>query len=917
MKKSLFFLLLFSSLLYGFKTEVLNYKIYTTDNFEIYYPKEQLKEILPEVENLLEETFTKNTEFFDLKFDYKIPFFLYYGYQQFLQNTIVDVSEGTGGVTEAFKNRFLIPYTGSRKFLQHVINHEFVHEVEFNILYSGTWRTPLLLKSVFYPDWLLEGLAEYRASLFTKTEQEMYVRDMASSDKMIPLEHLNKFSHLKPHMVLPAYEQSAKLMDFIEKEYGKERLVAILKLYRDRFEANSVLNIALGTNLKSLQQKFFEEMKTEYNYEIKINSMTDLDEKKLIVSEKEVYPTYHYSPVVFKDKVIFIGDNDGKMMFYYIDRKQSRKKILIPKRIMDKNVDVLQMNDTRISVSDGGLLCFVGIKDNKSFIYLYDINNRVLKKINIKEIDLVNSAYITSCGEKIFVCGIKDCKSVIFEYRIKDESLSKIMEDKNFISQIALSKDDKKIVYTKELPCVKNNVSTWQTDIFIYSLEESKEYQITSTLSDENFGWFLDENKIIFISDYNKDYEKNFYGVKNLFLVELNDLSKFAQLTNVIGGISYIYSFEDKVFLCYYRNFNQKIYGYSFDELKDKIQVFEIKSENFNKISFLENPKRFSKPYRFNFSTDLFFPMLYYSSYEGLIMLLYWQGSDMVGEHNIALNTVVLGDKNYNYSLTYNFLKFRPAIIFGISGEKVYYYVLKESRSFTELDLGVSYPLNNISYLNFISGYIYKNYKDEQEYSEETKRENIIYLSYIRNTINGKYLEPINGSYHQVSLQISDKIFDGDYSYQILKYDFIKYIHLGKEHSLFTNIKIGCIAGRDKEKLTFDLGGVYGISGLKYGEVKSQQAYLVRIGYRIPIVYDINYYMWYLFPDLFFKGFYSEPFVDFGWDKELNSYNSFGVKFKLNTFVLQSFVLKFELIFAKQLAEDKEIISYFNISGGM
>jgi hypothetical protein len=75
--------------------------------------------------------------------------------------------------------------------------------------------------------------------------------------------------------------------------------------------------------------------------------------------------------------------------------------------------------------------------------------------------------------------------------------------------------------------------------------------------------------------------------------------------------------------------------------------------------------------------------------------------------------------------------------------------------------------------------------------------------------------------------------------------------------------------------------------------------------------------MWYLFPDLFFKGFYSEPFVDFGWDKELNGYNSFGVKFKLNTFVLQSFVLKFELIFAKQFAEDKEIITYFNISGGM
>jgi len=339
--------------------------------------------------------------------------------------------------------------------------------------------------------------------------------------------------------------------------------------------------------------------------------------------------------------------------------------------------------------------------------------------------------------------------------------------------------------------------------------------------------------------------------------------------------------------------------------------------EYFAKISTIENTKKFSRPYKFNFSTDLFFPMLYYSSYEGLIMLLYWQGSDMVGEHNVALNTVVLGDKNYNYSLTYSFLKLRPAIIFGISGEKVYDYVKEKSESSTEFDLGVSYPLSNISYLNFISGYIYKNHKDEQTSFEETKRENIIYLSYVRNTISGKYLEPINGSYHQVSLQVSDKIFDGDYSYQILKYSFIKYIHLGMEHSLFTNVKIGYITGRDKENLAFDLGGIDGISGLKSDEVKSQQVYLVRFGYRVPIIYDINYHMWYLFPDLFFKGFYSETFIDLGWDEKLVGYSSFGIKFKLNTFVLQTFVLKFELIFSKQFTENKGVVAYFNISGGI
>lgn len=898
--------------LHCFKTEILKYKVYKTDNFDIYYPHESLNRIMPELENLLEKIFIENEEYFEIKFDYKIPFFIYYGYQQFLQNTIVNVTEYTGGVTEAFKNRFLVPYTGSKKFLQHVINHEFIHEVEYNVLYSGMWRTPLILKSIFYPNWLMEGLAEYRSALFTKTLQEMIVRDMAVSKKLISLEHLHNFSHLKPHMVLPAYEESAKLMEFIEKEYGRKKLINLLKVYREKFEANSVLNIVLGINLKRLQQIFFEEMYTHYEYEIKKKSMVDLDSSKKISSDS-IYPVHYYLPVIFENKIIYLGDPDGKVMFYV--NSNNKQSLLIPKRVIEKEVDIIETDYTRISVSKDGLLCFVGIKNNKSYVYLYNLKSKKLKKIAIKELDLITSSYITYEGDKVYIAGIKNCENLICRYDLKNKTVEILKKDDNFISQISVSKDAKKILYTKEQQCIKKEYITWQNDIFMYDLESFEETRLTHTLSDENFAIYLDDKKILLISDNDEEYEKNFYGVKNLYLLSLDEPTNFKKITNVIGGIMDFSVSSDDIVLTYYRNFNRTIYKYSLEELTapDK-PTFTQKSVGDYIFSKKELSVRRSVPYKFYFSTDLFLPFIYYSSYEGLVMLLYWQGSDMVGEHNVAVSSIMLGEKNYSFNFDYRFLKFRPAFILNATTESAYNYYKSSLEKYTSLISGISYPVNKHSYLDFLMGYIYFSSLYEKENTEEVKKENVIYIEYSQNTLIGKFIEPLSGEYLSLSFQTSHKFIDSNYLYQIYRGYFLKYFHLGKEHRLFAILQFIISTGRDK--ISFDLGGHERISGIWYGEKKSEELYLSRIGWRFPIIYDINYYMWYLFPDLFFKGLYGEIFIDSGCDRELKFYNSFGIKFNLYSFVIQSYLLKFELIFASQLQQRSPIHTYFFISGG-
>ena len=51
-------------------------------------------------------------------------------------------------------------------------------------------------------------------------ERAVIVRDAATSDGLIPLWKLERFSHLKPHQVRLAYESGEKVLRFLEAEYG-------------------------------------------------------------------------------------------------------------------------------------------------------------------------------------------------------------------------------------------------------------------------------------------------------------------------------------------------------------------------------------------------------------------------------------------------------------------------------------------------------------------------------------------------------------------------------------------------------------------------------------------------------------------------------------------------------------------------
>ncbi|NLI16825.1 MAG: biopolymer transporter Tol, partial [candidate division Zixibacteria bacterium] len=134
-----------------------------TRNFNIYFNHGQ-DSIANFAAKTLEDAYRIVSEQLDHKITQRIPVIIYSSPNDFQQTNVISdiMPEGVGGFTEVFKNRMVIPFTGSYEDFRHVLHHELTHAVMFNLLYGNDISSLLARQAIFSPPlWLAEGFAEY------------------------------------------------------------------------------------------------------------------------------------------------------------------------------------------------------------------------------------------------------------------------------------------------------------------------------------------------------------------------------------------------------------------------------------------------------------------------------------------------------------------------------------------------------------------------------------------------------------------------------------------------------------------------------------------------------------------------------------------------------------------------------------
>src|SRR5206468_3632944 len=188
----------------------------TSDHFEVYYYP-GLDSLARRTLDLAEKTNVMLSARMGHSLRRRVPIIIYGSHNDFSQTNVTPelIDAGTGGFTEALRNRVVLPFTGSYEDFRHVVVHELTHALMFDMLYGGSAASLIASQSFFTPPlWFAEGLAEYY-SLGMESNAEMFVRDGAVDGNLPPLQYSGGYL---------VYKQGQSALAYLVDRHGEERL---------------------------------------------------------------------------------------------------------------------------------------------------------------------------------------------------------------------------------------------------------------------------------------------------------------------------------------------------------------------------------------------------------------------------------------------------------------------------------------------------------------------------------------------------------------------------------------------------------------------------------------------------------------------------------------------------------------------
>ncbi|MGC9071041.1 MAG: hypothetical protein ACP5IO_07030 [Elusimicrobiales bacterium] len=896
-------------------TKDFDWRIKETKHFDIYhYPG--CEKWLGYLEKILEEAYEKGKKDYNPLLDKRIPFFFFTASKYFQQNSINEVGEGTGGFTEPFKDRFLVYSDGSKRWLRYVIHHEFGHEIQFSILVDGGWETPKIIKTFVYPLWMLEGLSENMTDEWDIAVEDMYVRDYFVDGKLPPLEKLFGFSHLKPHQMTLAYKTGAKAIRFLKEEYGYDKAGLMLYYWQDSYDINTVFKKLIGSDLKEFDEKFRDYLSLRFYDQMKEKEMIEASYYgERLSHDIDDIPVFNTSPIVLKNgSIAYISTVKGYPSVVIEDRIND-KKIILDRQITSLDW-ILYSNFTvpkrYLSASaDGVYIIFSGRKSHRDYMCIYNTLTGEFRKTEIKNVDEISQINFSPDGKKIVFAAMKDSFYNIYEADFEKILMSdvfdindavKITDDEDYESSPYYLADGKIAFICEEEKDedIKNSICV---------MDGGRKKKIFDGIDVVDFYYDIKKDLFYIISDHNSNFELYSYNPSN---------AELFRHTSVIGGIFTPYSDESGIYFSYFRHGSMHIYKADEGKLNYIRLSLEKCCSQYKSSSYSSSDKK-SYKYKTKFSTDLFLPTLFFSSPGGLFLFNYWQLSDYTSRHSFGFYSNYNSASSYSdLRLTYLYNRYRTKFF----SSAVYLNYKKDTntpaykRRFELSSSGFIYPfdLNSQLYILFTTENDFKTYIESScTYCGYRDKKRGLSISFSRNLLNGLYLTAVEGYAIKSSISSYGSRFGGNISYSQFELDYLRYIPLSRKSTNVNRFYCGFSWGKDYPLYSYS--GAGGVRGIMSSRAKAKNILIYNSELRFPIGYS-DYYMSYIFPDLYFKSFYIKFFADNSYAYE-GSFsqgiftNSLGFGFDVYTFVLQTFKLVFSLDFARNIKNGSDIAYFY------
>jgi Tol biopolymer transport system component len=425
--------------------EQFNFKTLHTEHFDIYY-YDQEADVVNDVGRMAERWYARLSRVFNHTFARK-PIVLYANAADFQQTTTTTelIGQGTGGFTDPFMNRVVLPLTGDYAENDHVLGHEMVHVFQFDVASTmNNNRRRFNLEQM--PLWIVEGMAEYFSKGRIDPLTSMWIRDATVHNKMPDIRQLTRDTRYFP------YRYGESVMAYIGGRFGDDAVIRYF-LAAGTSGIEGGVDRALGISAKQLFIDWRESARELYNpVVIDRPALTGVP---LIGAKRGERGSLNVGPAYSPDGkyIAFLSTREiFDIDLFLADAHTGQVVRRLVSTDRDAHFEALRFIDSAGAWSpDSKRLAFVVFEKGDNFLGIVDIEGRGgIDHIRVPGLDAINNVAWSPDGQTIAISGQTTGVSDLFLYNLQSKAVRRLTNDKFADLQPSWSPDGKTIVFVSD-----------------------------------------------------------------------------------------------------------------------------------------------------------------------------------------------------------------------------------------------------------------------------------------------------------------------------------------------------------------------------------------------------------------------------------------------------------------------------------
>jgi len=512
-----------------------NWRVLKTEHFDIhFYPEEARMAHI--AGSLAERSYARLSRLMNYQFKERKPIIVYASRGAFAQNNVTgDPGEGTGGVTDALRQRNMFFFTGDLGEAEHVMTHEMVHQFQYDMFSRGRAGQGLeTLQQRQPPLWFAEGMAEYLSIGPDHPATDGVIRDAALGGKFPTIRDLEE----RPDEYFP-YRYGEALWRYVGARWGDEIVGEIMQStptlgYDRSFKRH------LGLTLEELGSDWKDAMESQY-----LPQVGQLDRPRKIatslLTERKtggVIPVY-VAPALSSDGKYIAYISTGSLLraevfldLYLADAKTGKRLKRLTNSTLNPEFEELRFLYSQSAFSsDGKRLAFTAQRSGKDVLYVLDVDNRrVLRRLDTG-LDAMIGASWSPDGRRLVFSGIQGGVSDLYVIDADGKNLQRLTNDLYGDQMPVWSPDGKRVAFTSERgPQTQLDVmryGKWRISVLDLA---TGAIEVLPGQAGKNLNpqWAPDGKSLAYISDR--------AGIPQVFLYDFTDQQHY-ELTHLVGGV--------------------------------------------------------------------------------------------------------------------------------------------------------------------------------------------------------------------------------------------------------------------------------------------------------------------------------------------------------------------------------------------